>query len=1057
MQTPNLFRKLAHSCAILTGLAALTIGLHAQTAPTTTGSVTGRVLNATNDRYLFEAHITVEGSQQDVLTDNAGYYHLYGLPAGEVKIHAFYTGLPEKVITVTVPAGGTVTEDINLAPLSGADTGMGTGTGVVKLDAFTVAADRDTDQKSIAINEQRFAPNMKSVVSTDQFGDVTEGNVGEFLKYMPGVSLEYTSPDARQIILRGINPIYTAVFVDGNRMASAASSGSNRFFELEQASINNVSRIEVVFSRTPELDADALGGSVNMISKSAFESLHASLKYRVYLSLNKDDLTLNKTPGPGDDSTHKSRAGFDLTLTEPVNRHFGFTVSYLNSNIYYPQHRSQPTWTPISNGAGGTIANPFMRQYQMQDGPKTNERQSIGLTMDFKSSDNNTFSVRPQWNYYNAFFGNRNINFNVQGTSNTAPLSWSPDFVNSAVGAGSTSFGTSFRRKYGYTGQIDGIFRHTGEIFNYDLGTSYSHATNHYHDAQDGHFESIGLTRGNLTEKFSGITANEAANKPSLIQTFDKSTGAIVDWTQLGNYNIQSAGFNEADSEDVYKQVHGDVSAKMNWKLPTTFTVGVKLQDHLRDIRKPTVAFTFVGPDGKASTASIPDPDDSAALYPVVYDSVNSQITPPFNFPKIQWPSTYGMYQLYKAHPEYFSLNASTISNSAKNSQYFTELISAAYLQGDTKAIDGRLRLVYGLRFERTFDQAYGYLQDQNAIYQHDAAGHLLLVNNAPVPLLAPNGLPYTDASNALALATLEYKERALHNSKQYANGYPTVSATYNILPNLIGRLAYSKAVGRPDLANIIPGTSLPDPSSGVYAIGVNNSNLQAEQANNYDASLEYYFSKVGLLSLSVFRKDISNFYGSVTVPATAALLTQYDIPNADYYLQNSATIKTNFNVGTARVTGIQLDYKQGLDFLPVQGFSLFSSGYAVHLHGSPLADFSNFISKAWNAGLGYQNRRFSSKLNFNYRGTQRYGLTQYTDSAGTKVNGYEYFKPRGQFDMDFEYKFFRFASVFLTGRNITDVVQDDQRYSPEMLPVMHLYRREEFGAQYTVGVKGTF
>ena len=54
--------------------------------------------------------------------------------------------------------------------------------GVVKLDSFVVGSARDTNAASIAINEQRFAPNIKNIVSADALGDVMDGNVGEFLK-----------------------------------------------------------------------------------------------------------------------------------------------------------------------------------------------------------------------------------------------------------------------------------------------------------------------------------------------------------------------------------------------------------------------------------------------------------------------------------------------------------------------------------------------------------------------------------------------------------------------------------------------------------------------------------------------------------------------------------------------------------------------------------------------------------------------------------------------------------------------------------------------------------
>src|SRR5690606_38130646 len=107
-------------------------------------------------------------------------------PAGAVTLEVFYTGLDPQQVKLEVAPGQTVQRDIELTSASryGAD-------GTVKLDAFTVSTSRETDAEAIAINEQRFAANIKNVVSADSLGDVMDGNVGEFLKFLPGVTAEY--------------------------------------------------------------------------------------------------------------------------------------------------------------------------------------------------------------------------------------------------------------------------------------------------------------------------------------------------------------------------------------------------------------------------------------------------------------------------------------------------------------------------------------------------------------------------------------------------------------------------------------------------------------------------------------------------------------------------------------------------------------------------------------------------------------------------------------------------------------------------------------------------
>jgi hypothetical protein len=162
-----------------------------------------------------------------------------------------------------------VTKDFSLGQL---DT--------VQLGAFVVAATKETNASALAINEQRFAPSIKSVVAADEFGTVTEGNVAEFLKFIPGVSLDYVAADARSAQVRGMPSAGTAVTVDGMRVANSGSGSPGRAFEFDQLSINNVSRVEVTKGPTPDSPADAIGGTVNMVSKSAFERTRAEVTYR---------------------------------------------------------------------------------------------------------------------------------------------------------------------------------------------------------------------------------------------------------------------------------------------------------------------------------------------------------------------------------------------------------------------------------------------------------------------------------------------------------------------------------------------------------------------------------------------------------------------------------------------------------------------------------------------------------------------------------------------------------------------------------------------------------
>jgi outer membrane cobalamin receptor len=112
---------------------------------------------------------------------------------------------------------------------------------------------------------QRFAPNQKTVVATDEFGFVPEGNIGEFMKFLPGVTVETNGGYARSISVDGVSADYVPVTVSGFTLASAfQGGGTTRQVSADNLSINNLARIEVSFSPTPDTQASALSGSVEL-------------------------------------------------------------------------------------------------------------------------------------------------------------------------------------------------------------------------------------------------------------------------------------------------------------------------------------------------------------------------------------------------------------------------------------------------------------------------------------------------------------------------------------------------------------------------------------------------------------------------------------------------------------------------------------------------------------------------------------------------------------------------------------------------------------------------
>ena len=180
-------------------LTAFTFSLVSlQAADARADVVTGRVLNAATGQYLTNARVSVAGTELVAFTDQSGIYHLVGVPGGALVLHVFYTGLEPQDLSIHAPAGGVVAQDVSLVMRTEDDHRPG----VVRLKRFVVSDSPEMDAESIAINDQRFSPNIKNVVAAGSFGDIAEGNVGEFIQYLPTVSPHFADPTIPSISVR---------------------------------------------------------------------------------------------------------------------------------------------------------------------------------------------------------------------------------------------------------------------------------------------------------------------------------------------------------------------------------------------------------------------------------------------------------------------------------------------------------------------------------------------------------------------------------------------------------------------------------------------------------------------------------------------------------------------------------------------------------------------------------------------------------------------------------------------------------------------------------------
>ncbi len=1044
--------------------AAATLALHLPAQTAGTGSIEGRVQDPSRGEYLEKARIRVEGSTQEVLTDSLGQYRLTNLPAGPARLSVFYTGLGSRTELVTVAANQTVQHDISLG--ASAPGKPSTKEEAIKMDQFVVATSKEMEGSALAINEQRFAKNIVNVVSADEFGTIADGSIGEFMKFLPGITSDYTGGDARRFSINGVPAGNVPISMGGFDMASAAGAGTGRQVELDQVSINSVSRIEVNRSPTPDTPGSALAGAVNFVPRSAFERSRPIYNYSVAFLMKDAERSFGrKSPGPGwGQETYKIHPGFDVSAVVPVTKNFGFTVAGGYSLQYTPQSNTAMQWVGAHIGSNvaanlntgrpaTTPDNPYLAIYSWRDSGKNTSRESFSTTTDWRFTPRDRLTIAFSYGMLREHFATRSQTFTINRVN---PGDWGPTFTRGlasvfpasgpTINSGQMTISNNGRIRPGRTVTPSIRWLHDGPVYKSDAGFAYGSSRIDYNDIDKGFFNGMTVQRNNVKIDFDEIFYL----RPGKITVTDPG-GRVVDPSRLDSYSLISANSNRQRTYDTTRQAYYNIRRDfLVRETPLTLKIGTDVRTKVRDLRGPggnLETYTYVGADGRASNtptsqAGLINDDSPLRFLDVPY----SERIPDYGMPKQQHVDNGKLLADYKTNPTHWTLNPVTQYNALTNfSKRAKEVISAAFIRGDVAFLQNRLRITGGLRAEQTNVDAEGPLNDPTLNYRRDAAGNAIRVNNV-IQVIEPAG--------TLAAAQRTLLDRGGKAKKEYLRYFPSFNASYNFTDSLIGRVAYSQSVGRPDFNQYSGGITLPDIENlnANSRITVNNASIRAWQAETYMARLEYYFGTVGTLSVGGFARDYQNFFQTVTSQVSPSFLATFGLDEEEY---GSILVVTQFNDPMrVRQHGFEIDYKQSLTFLPqwARGFQFFANVSSQRAkRTNNLQDMNPFTA---NWGLSFTRQKFNLRINENYRGIQRRGFV-----TGTSIEPgtYNYRTKRLYIDVTGEYYFSRKLGFFFALRNLHNAGEDTKIYGPTTPRYARFRQHDDYAALWTAGVKGSF
>ena len=1016
----------------------------ASAATSATGSISGRVQNEATGQYLNNARITVKGTALSVLTDEFGSFRISQVPSGPATIQAFYSGLDPQEVTVNVTPGQSVERDINLTNRAT----YGDKASVVKLDPFIASSSKLTEGEALATNEQRFASNIKNVVATDAFGDVTEGNVAEFMKFLPGISVEYSNVMPLAVSVRGFDPSMTGVTTDGATLANASRNGDTRQFDFMQVSINNISRVEVTKVPTPANPASGISGSVNMVSKSAFERSRAQLNYRVFVSASSDGMQIKKQPFPFDTYERRVNPGFDFDYTLPITKNFGIVLTALASKAWNEQNISAMTWN--GRDAGATPSRPYLQSHNIVDAPKWYYRNSAGFKADWRVTPNSVLSLGLQATYYQDINGNlsRVSNAGTLATSNPAggaTLTYGENFTHSARGRGVVSFAGNFLHIDARTIGSNLRYRFENGDWRIEAAGHASNSKTWLRFPEKGSFHSLAVSL--LNPAGARVNFDDIYPvRPGTIRLFDGSNRELdLNDPTIYRINTAQAGAYRDHRDDTFGY---ELNVKRKLKLfeiPTAFQAGGVYKSQDRDHRRVTRVFTY-NPVNPADPTPVP-------LLNQVYRNRPNY----FGFDNLPWVSPNRAVTEWGKNPNLFTQTPAQIVTQEQTringSEAFKETITSFYAQTEVRFFRNRLTALTGVRYEKTHDKAAGPLFEPGNAFQRAPNGSFL--RNAAGQRIRR---PEAGLAGSMEDLRLTRTERGNRVNREYDGYYPSLHLNFNATEKILLRAAYAKTYGRPDFNNVIPNTTIneldiaetADPTLIRGNITVRNPNLLPWTAHNYDLSAEYYTDNGGLFSAGVFRKDIANFFDALSALATAEDIEELDMDPRYIGWQLNTTV----NGGDARVSGAEFNFRQSLTGVTPWGryFSVFATATKLRLDGSRTAAFDRFIPKTMNWGVTFAKNPVTLMLKWHHRGEQKQGA-----SLATAPDAFVYQNPRTTLDVNLTYQMFKRTSLFVNARNIFNRKFTISRYGAETPDYARRSSTDSYGVQWAFGIKGTF
>ena len=219
-------------------------------------SIEGNVKDAKTGEPLFGANIILMGTSRGAASDIKGNYSILNVLPGSYTLRATYIGYTTQEIKITLKEGDILSQDFSLNP--------------VGVESENVVVTAQASGQSQAINQQLATDRIINVVSAEKIRELPDANAAESVGRLPGISVLRNGGEGTEVVIRGLQPKYNQIMIDGIQMSS--SNPDDRSTDLSIISSNMLEGIQVSKTVTADMDANVIGGTVNFELREASAS-----------------------------------------------------------------------------------------------------------------------------------------------------------------------------------------------------------------------------------------------------------------------------------------------------------------------------------------------------------------------------------------------------------------------------------------------------------------------------------------------------------------------------------------------------------------------------------------------------------------------------------------------------------------------------------------------------------------------------------------------------------------------------------------------------------------